>query len=319
MRTLLRRRASSELEPSEPRDAAEVAAVPSRWTAGRSLASKGVTGLLLLTLLTGPVALTAALWPRPPAAVEAAESTPGLTAAEQSAGAYAASYVAAWLTATTSEPAGLETFVDVTSLRLGEQATEFRQLHVASVVPQTEALSSVVVTAFVNEPQAATAEGEEPSTAWMLRAFRVAVAAPADGPLTAVGLPAPIELPTSTAPIELGYGTAVTPADPLMATVREFFDSYLVGVGDITRYTTPGAAIAAITPAPYDGVEVDVLAAAGTVAESITDGTELRLLAQLQLTGGDGGSLAATYALTVVARDGQWEVSSLNPSPVPEQ
>lgn len=319
MKTLLRRRPAAELEAAA--SAAEVTekAEPSRWTAGRSIASKAVTGLLLLMLLTGPAALAVAFWPRPPAVVEAAASTPGLTSSEQSAGAYAASYVAAWLTATTDDSAGLETFVDTTSLRFGEQATPFRDLQVSSVSPQTESLSSVVVTAFVNELQVEPAEGEEPGTAWLLRAFRVTVDAPFDGPLTAVGLPAPIELPTSTAPLELDYGTAITSADPLMATVREFFDSYLVGVGDITRYTTPGASITAITPAPYGGVEVDAVAASGEVPESITDGTELRLLAQLQLSGGDGESLAATYALTVVARDGQWEISSLNPSPVPEQ
>lgn len=316
MKTLLRRAPTQEVDDTQTAKPQPTSSAV--WSAGRSMASRLVTVALLLTLVAGPVALVASLWPRPaPVAVE--QATPGLTADEQRAGAYAAAFVTAWLSATEEDSAGLEGFVDISAVRLGDAATAHREVQVAQIDPQTTAgLIGVVVTAFVQEPAEAD-EGDEPSHSWQLRAFRVVVATAPSGSMSSVGMPAPVTLPADATSVPLDYGSAVSPSDPLSSTVQEFFASFLTGAGDIARYTTPTAGIAAIAPPPYEAIELDVVTSSDEVPQQLEAGAELELLAQLRLRTADGRELPATYALTVLARDGQWEISSINPTPIPEQ
>lgn len=110
------------------------------------------------------------------------------------------------------------------------------------------------------------------------------------------------------------------PADPRTQAVTEFLTAYLTGVGELDRYLAPGTHLAPVAPAPYTGIAVDTLAIEGEKGtEPVTsvpdDGSTLRLLVALRATGHDEVRVPLTYALTLKARAGRWEIGSLDGAP----
>lgn len=283
----------------------------SMWTAGQrfwnAAGSVAIVGILALGVLGGvhavlPQASTFA----PPAEVQA-----GLTIDQQRSGAYAVDYVSAWLAATSSEPGRLSDFVDVSALAgLGQTPSAARDLQVAAIDSVDVDVVRVLVTGLVDEPGA---DGEGITVP---RAFEVVVSIDEGGSLAPVGLPAPVALPASAETPSTGYSeVVVTESGPAQA-VRDFLNAYLAGAGDLTRYVTPGVTLAPITPAPYASVELVSIDAASTIPDSLADGDELEVLAQVRLVTADGEPTLATYTFTLTARADRWEVSALNPTPV---
>lgn len=160
-----------------------------------------------------------------------------------------------------------------------------------------------------------------------MRYFQVPVAiGPAAGGVigyTALAMPAEVAAPEQIEAPALVYGPMrpALPADPRTQAVTEFLAAYLTGSGELDRYLAPGTQVTAIMPAPYSGVAVDTLAIEGEQGpEPVTtvpgDGTQLRLLVALRGTGHDEVRLPLTYALTLKARAGRWEIASLDGAPV---
>jgi hypothetical protein len=138
---------------------------------------------------------------------------------------------------------------------------------------------------------------------------------------TATALPAQVAAPQSLTSSSLGYGTdrGSTPSDPATQTIAGFLSSYLAGQGELDRYTSPGVALQPVSPAPYTAVDVtDVADDSGNAASSSVpaDGALRHSLATVTVKDSVGGTYPLTYALTLRARGGRWEVLSLGPAPV---
>lgn len=289
----------------------------SGWTQGSALGVRATSTLLLACALCGPVGVAIAIsasQPKPAVAQVAVGDT--LTAVEQSAGEYGAAFVAAWLSATRDEPGNLSEYVSESAIRqLSAEPWRYRDLMPVSVDPgEGSDVVSVVVAANVEEYDMTSDDGQ--STIWPRRYFAVAVRAGEAG-LGVVGLPAPITAPERvTDPLRLVYGQAVTSTSTARATVEAFLNAFLAGSGDITRYVTPGAEIAAITPAPYATLTVTDVKSDVEADDAPRTGAILHVLAVAEVQSPSGQQLTTTYALSLTARDGRWEMTSVDLAPL---
>ncbi|OIV37013.1 hypothetical protein BIV57_13575 [Mangrovactinospora gilvigrisea] len=144
-------------------------------------------------------------------------------------------------------------------------------------------------------------------------------AAPAG--FVATTLPAEVGPPQTLKPSNLIYQRQIPDlSDPVAATAGQFLTAYLVaGETGPERYTSPGTRISKIDPAPYRRLEVTGVADDGDPSLSSTavpaDGTRRHALAQVQAKDAAGNQVSLTYAMTLTARAGRWEVTDLDPAP----
>jgi Conjugative transposon protein TcpC len=307
--------------PRKQKKAAAPAAGPagaqgSGWTAGRGFGQRAVTGALVAACICGPVGLLVAVTngqPRPAAAqVQAAE---GVTARQQSAGEYGAAFVAAWLSATREEPGNLTDYIDSSAVgQLSPDPWVYRDLSVVSVEPREDS-TMVSVLAAVNIEEF-DMESESGAMIWPRRYFAVTVNVTDTG-MAVVGLPAPIAAPArETTPVKLAYKEQVSPTSTARATVEAFLGAYLAGSGDIDRYLTPGVEISAIAPAPYMNLTVLDVSSDVEASDTPRPGAVLHVLAVLEVASASGQQLTTTYTLTLTARDGRWETTSVDLTPL---
>ncbi|MGW2016863.1 conjugal transfer protein [Streptomyces sp. NPDC001927] len=272
-------------------------------------------------------------------AAPAASTGPSVSVARggQGAAGFATLFVAAYLSAGRGDEPELAAFYPpassiqldgVSGQRRGDQLTVVR-------LRQTEAsVWSVTVAARVTgaTPSAtpATQLGASPppvAGAGVVRFFQVpVVTAPGAGgamAYVALAMPAEVAAPERAKLPDLVYGAMrpALPTDPRTQAVTSFLTAYLTNAGvELDRYLAPGTRLAAPSPAPYTGIAVDQLAVEGeTGGEPVVsvpgDGTTLRLLVTLRATGRDGVRLPLTYALTLKARAGRWEIAGLDGAP----
>lgn len=291
----------------------------SSWTGGRALSAKVVGVLLIGGIVCGPAALVYGFTRGPDvAAADDSGKTAGLSAVEQSTGSYALAYVGAWLSASKTNSAELQKYLDASTIQnLTDQAWSYRDAAVVSITPATQSnITTVIVAANVKEFAASTTDDGTTET-WPRRYFQVAVTVDKSaGDLGVAGLPAPVAAPdkNATAP-ELVYITQLPPTSAAASAVTAFLGAYLAGSGDITRYISPSTQISAITPAPYAAVEADELRVDKVPSEQPADGDRTRVLATVTLTNALEQRLTSTYALTLTARADRWEVTSIDPAP----
>jgi len=285
----------------------------SSWTQGRNAGATIATGLLLVSIVCGPVGLFVAMGKSDASVAAAAPtSTAGLTTTQQEAGSYALGFVGAWLGATQNDPGDLGDFVDTSAIgTLTETPWKYRDLVVASVSPvPSSSFVNVVVAASVQQ-DAKTSDGED--SVWPRRYFQVAVWLSA-GTMRVVGLPAPVAGPVQGSSVNLAYDSQVTSTDPAGQTISAFLTAYLTGA-DVSVYTTPGVAIAAVDPVPYVAVNPTMIAVDSTPAATPGNGSKLHAMATATVTSSQGQQLVATWALTLTARAGRWEVTSIDLAP----
>lgn len=280
------------------------------WTFGAQLASWAIAAVLLASIIAGPSALALHLL-TPPAAAVVDDADADADVQLQQAGSLASDYVAAWLTSTRDEHERLATYVDDTALvGLPETAPAVRDVSIASVERVDDGLVSVQVAALVEE----LVIGEEEGAAWNRRIFAVAIQTDPDGSLQPVGMPAPVAA-EDVADAATGEYEHSLPMESAPATAAlEFLSAYLVGIGDIERYTSPGVQIAPITPAPYSSISM-LSSTADRDDVDPTPGAELHLQVSVSVVDQQGRSLPATYFLTLTARAERWEITSLDPVP----
>jgi hypothetical protein len=116
--------------------------------------------------------------------------------------------------------------------------------------------------------------------------------------------PARMEVPASP------YRVSVPEGD-LSSAVEQFLAAYLTGAGEVDRYLAPGVKLLPVTPAPYRAVTVQQISAVEETAATVTvpaDGTQARVLAQVEARNGDGRWPLA-YEFTLTARSGRWEIT----------
>ncbi|MEV0888536.1 conjugal transfer protein [Streptomyces microflavus] len=165
-------------------------------------------------------------------------------------------------------------------------------------------------------------QAEEPQGG-VLRYFQVPVMAGKDGAWSAVALPAEVGAPLPSDAVALGYGQSAPAngSDAAAQTLAGFFSAFLAGAGDMDRYLAPGTSLAPVSPPPYQRVEVFALAETGspsgaTADSGIAQGQKRELLVDVVATDVQGQKRPLAYAVSIVARDGRWEIASVAGAPV---
>jgi hypothetical protein len=147
------------------------------------------------------------------------------------------------------------------------------------------------------------------------RFFHVPVLLDKAGLMRALGGVGVVAGPVYGDPGRLAYGEPVT-ARPVRDAVTGFLAAMLTGAGDVARYVSPGAEIAAVTPAPFAKVNLVTLTAGTDVEQLAAEGTQVRVLAIATGVVSASEELPLAYALTLTMRAGRWEVSLLDPAPL---
>ncbi len=287
-----------------------------RWTGGPRLRTRAVHGVLVAALVTGPAALLliagqAALSSTPTAAPTAAV-TPLDEGGEQAAvGELAKQLVVQWLQTKRGDKKLLNGLVDTTGLELSATPMSAKDPAVSQLVPTGPGRWSVTVAVTVTDAKKVP----------IRRYFAVPVIyVRSTGAVVAATLPAPIAAPPAAAVPTLGYQFDAAPSDPVSAAAREFLAALLTGVGDITRFTSPGVTISAIAPAPFTTVELRTVSTdvdlRGATAPTAAP-RRVRVLVTAAAAVTDKQAVTVQYALTLATREGRWEVDSLDPAPMP--
>ncbi|EPH40948.1 conjugal transfer protein [Streptomyces aurantiacus] len=302
-------------------------------------------------LVLGPVLGAAALVAQPTSSEQrpapAARSAAGN--GSQGAAGFATLYVSAYLRAGEGDEDALAAYYPpARGLRLdgapGRRHVE--ELTVARLRQTAPAVWSVTVAARVSQPAATdtdvddakdaardTGAGEhgegDAERAGAVRYFQVPVAVgttagrDAGSGYVALGLPGEVSSPARIKSPELVYGTlrSAQPGDPRTRAAGDFLSAYLSGAsGDLNRYLAPGTKIRPVRPAPYRDVEVEQTAFDGEQSSTVqsqvpADGTRQRALVSVLATEPDGIRTPLTYALTLTARAGRWEIAALDGAP----
>ncbi|MEU3181367.1 conjugal transfer protein [Streptomyces albidoflavus] len=245
-------------------------------------------------------------------------------------GGFAVLYVAAYLEAGRGTEAALARyFPNMRNITLEAKAgvQHAEQLAAVQVEHVSTGYWSVTVAGRITGTPSAEEEADEkqdksePDQAGTLRYFQVPVRAAADTDgYVATALPAEVGAPETGDGVELNYGAPVPgdDKDETAATVARFFSAYLAGAGELDRYLAPRTALRPVSPAPYTQVEVAQLAELGGDYRRnlpASDGARRQLLVDLWAAAPDRQLRPLTYALTLTARDGRWEIAALNAAP----
>ncbi|WP_454860659.1 hypothetical protein [Promicromonospora soli] len=302
------------------------------WSNGPALVTKAWGTLLALALLAGPAALVwTALRPEPaPVASAAGAASSAETAA---ANERAVELVETWLRADGDDQQLIASLTSAPVGSLPQEGLTIRDSSVAQVEQAEDGVWSVTVGVDVAEPAPGStpapsggtdkAEEAEVPLVWVRRYFQVPVLVDRtdteySGPdvaVTALALPAPVPGPAAAAePPDLDYPETISPTSAAGQSAAGFLTAMIAGDGEITRYLRPGTSISAITPAPYAAVAVTGIKGSHEVTESPADGNGTHALITAELTRLDGDKTTAQYVLTLVARDGRWEVAGLEPA-----
>jgi len=303
------------------------------WSNGPALAAKAWGALLVLALLAGPAALVWTLLRPEPAQVTAGGGTTA-TAEQSAATERAIELVETWLRADSDDKQLIASLTSAPVGTLPQEGLTIRDSSVAQLEPAEDGVWSVTVGVDVAEPAPGSTPAPPPSGAadkaekpevplvWVRRYFQVPVLVDRtdtkySGPdlaVTALTLPAPVPGPAAAEPPDLDYSETISPTSAAGESVGGFLTAMIAGDGEITRYLRPGISVPAVTPAPYSAVTVTGIKGSYEVSENPADGDGTHALVTAELTRLDGNKTTAQYVLTLVARDGRWEVAGVEPA-----
>ncbi|MCX5115130.1 conjugal transfer protein [Streptomyces sp. NBC_00378] len=303
------------------------------WSLGSLGAAANTVTVLRRTawalLVAGPVLAGWALVSQPSVTAPAAPVRQEQPTAGQPTGpgGFAELFVSAYLTAGEGTEESLAPFLpNARDVSLTADPGVQRAQEVAAVRVRLVSSGYWSVTVAARVAPAGAADGkkkpDEVGAGPVLRYFQVPVRTGTGGALAAAALPAEVGAPLSGEAPVLAYGQSVPvrSTDPAGQTLTGFFAAYLAGSGELDRYLSPGTALAAVSPAPYTQVAVDRLAEVGTndpgSAPPQSDGARRRLLVDITASDAGGQKRPLTYAITITARDGRWEIASVEGAPV---
>lgn len=286
------------------------AAESAGFTNGSLLGSKAVTVFVIVAIACGPAALGMLVARgQGSAPVAAAAEVTELTPLQQATGSFAIGFVGSWLSATKEDSTALETYVTTAPPGLGDIPFEYRNLAVVETTPTDDATT---VTVMVGGDVMEQAGEEEP--AWVRRYYEVVVDTASDR-LSAIGYPAPVVGPQSTAGAAgLGLNTQLESDSSAVETIQLMLAAYLIGQGSTSSYLTPGVSIPAITPAPFALLNSVSFFAEEQPSAAPADGDTTLVQALVTLQTAEGRTVTAMYFVDLTARAGRWEVTSLSTS-----
>ncbi|MGQ4619487.1 conjugal transfer protein [Nocardia sp. R7R-8] len=267
-----------------------------------------VAVLAVLAVLGGGHAILSVFDSGPPAPPD--DSTTAIVGHAQLAGSFAEQFVVTYLTAVGGQQDRLGEFVGSNQqITLPSSA---RQVSDPAVVYVSRALSlggldvwSVTVSVRVGKSGAAAAPEQR-------QFYRVAVSL-SDGRLRALSTPAMVQPPAKGVDLKLAYGAPCAPDTPLGQVAAGFLSAMLSGNGDVARYTTPDAGLAALKPPPFTAVELTSLTTDDSSCGS--GGAKARVLATVNPKADTGATATLAYPLTMIRTAGQWQVMSIDPIP----
>lgn len=289
-----------------PADSGE--ALLRRMAARRRRDNVVVAVLAVLAVLGGGHAILSVFDSGPPPPSD--DSTTAIVGHAQLAGSFAEQFVVTYLTSVAGQQDRIGEFVGS-----GQQIalpTSARQVTDPSVVYVSRTLSagglevwSVTVSVRVGKSGAATAPENR-------QFYRVAVSV-SDGRLRALSVPAVVQPPAKGADLALAYRAPCAADTPLAQVATGFLGALLAGNGDVARYTTPDAGLAALKPPPFTAVELISLSAddAGCGSGS----AKAQVLATINPKADTGAGATLAYPLTMIRNAGQWQVVSIDPVP----
>ncbi|WP_324199050.1 conjugal transfer protein [Nocardia amamiensis] len=289
-----------------PADSGE--ALLRRMAARRRRDNVVVAVLAVLAVLGGGHAILSVFDSGPPPPSD--DSTTAIVGRAQLAGSFAEQFVVTYLTAVAGQQDRIGEFVGSNQqIALPSSA---RQVSDPSVVYVSRAVStggldvwSVTVSVRVGKSGAATA----PETRQF---YRVAVSV-SDGRLRALSVPAVVQPPAKGVDLKLAYGSPCAADTPLAQVAAGFLGALLAGTGDVARYTTPDAGLAALKPAPFTAVELVSLSADDAGCGS--SAAKAQVLATVNPKADTGATATLAYPLTMIRNAGQWQVASIDPIP----
>jgi len=302
LRNRFRRRSSQQSLEGGPPIAADRQVVVS------GLMSKAITGVVIVLVACGPVALGATFLVGGSDAAPAVQKHDDGRRADMRAraGELASRVVVAWLAATQDDSEDLEELAPTAEARFGDKPVAVSDLQVASIRGGEGGSWSVTVAATVG------GDGDR-------RYFQVSIAAAEADRLAVLALPTPV---SGTRPAEAGrldYDHSASTSDPIHEAVSAFLDAYSAGQGDVDRLSSPGSGLHAIDPAPYRDIEITSLRSGSDGDEDGStepdDGHKVRVHAFADATVSDEQSVTVSYALTLTARDGRWEIAQIDDVP----
>ncbi|WP_285480234.1 conjugal transfer protein [Amycolatopsis sp. NBRC 101858] len=279
----------------------------------RGASRRGGRLLAWLAVLAGPLLTVAGLVVLQPAGAPPMRDG-GASAPSASPEGWAEMYVRSWLSATRDDSAGLETFYPAGATIQRAPGTQV-PIDTAVISTVSEAGSwSVVVIADVLRLQP---DGKRKAS---LLCTQVAVTGAA-GAYVATALPAPVACPSTGGAVELAYDEVADPTGPIAQSVSGFLVAYLAGQGQLDRFISPGASLAPPTPAPFAGMRLNELRThekfePGQAARP-PDGTVVHTLVHAWGVDAAGQTTPVDYPLALVARAGRWEISRIDPAPLP--
>ncbi len=174
---------------------------------------------------------------------------------------------------------------------------------------------SVVVAAQFGATERDTESGTSSGQA-AVRYFAVPVTssgAKGAGGFTVTGAPAEVAGPGRAKVAASPFGTVLPGNGALAASLGEFFNAYLVGVGEVGRYLAPGAELSPVRGSGYRSVAVGEVFSESEAAEGEVpaDGTAVRVRASVVAVDAGGGRWPLEYELSLLSRSGRWEVSGM--------
>lgn len=303
---------TGQTEPVDELAAGRATSASARDQVISSLATKAASGALIGCLIAGPLGLAvgglAFLQAAAPAPAPSTHVT-DRSNVRAVAGEFAQRVVVAWLSATRDKPDVLAALV------ADRQLTSLPEVGYTVSNPTVAAITSHDGVWSVRV--AATVTDARKQTARRFYQVPVTVSGGQNPAVAALTLPSPVSAPAVRTGVSLAYRTQVDTSGPVAATVSQFLTAYTAGEGDVTRYVTPGVQMSAISPAPYTSVKVDDLTAVGDVDPSANpaDGQVLRVLVSASATVTRQQVTALSYALTLKARAGRWEVAAIDLTP----
>lgn len=294
---------SDELTENAP------AAATGAQLAVSTIATKMATAGLWCCLLMAPVGLALggfAVWQSPSPSAPATAAAVDLGGDRIVAGEFAERLVVAWLGATSGDSDELSSLITQENVvSLPEQPQAVTNVEVASIEPADEAWS-VTVAATV------TGAKDVPSR----RFYQVPVVVSA-GSVAALSLPAPVGGPVVAASPKLDYRETLTDESLVSDTVGQFLAAYLSGVGDVSRYVSPGVSITAIDPPVFREVTVEDLTGNRELVPGVTPRDEDTIQVLVVATGvvSKTQSVTVQYSLSLTARAQRWEITAIDPAP----
>lgn len=290
------------------RNREEPAVGGSEWSGSSDGPAKLMTAGLVLGLLTGPVALVLSLRDDAPAIVQEAQSeaAPAGDVVSEStlAGEWGLQTVRSWLASTAKEPKLAE------NARWPKEATEVSETRVAAVTSAGESGQwQVTVAAAI------------PGSGDVYFAVPVNVE---DDSANAVALPSVVPAPASLpdGPKKLVYEqSSIAKSSPMSSAVADFLTAYVSGE-DTTRFTSPGASVSSVEGSPWAQVSVERVDASVPSGEDATtatpaEGEKAQVHVEYVMQRGQDRAtgVPASMALSLTARGGRWEITSINPMP----